>query len=124
MKIYNNPEAVVHESLPLINVWGPQATHSLAVVTKDMKYIFWNFGAEGMEPTEELYDTAKDPLELNNLVRDPQYNMALKSMHAYYDRQLEEWRANAVAYNDYRRFGVVFDRRIGWKSKTRYQSKH
>ena len=55
MKLYQDPEASIHESLALINVWGPTPTHALAVVTEDMKYIHWSYAAPGFEVTEELY---------------------------------------------------------------------
>jgi len=66
LPLYNDPQKSIHESLPLINVWGPEKVHSMSVVTKDWKYIYWPYGADGFEPVEELYHTAKDPLELTN----------------------------------------------------------
>jgi len=96
MAIYDDPHAVIHQWLPLIDVWGPPATHSLAVVTKDLKYIFWPYGADGMTPAEELYHTAQDPLELVNLARHPEYRDALEAMRARYDQAVEHWRRHAV----------------------------
>ncbi len=58
-------------SLPLINVWGPPACHSLAIVTKDLKYIYWSHDQGGFEACEELYDTTGDPNELTNVVARP-----------------------------------------------------
>lgn len=117
MTIYDNPQATIHESLPLINVWGPPAAHSLAAVTKDMKYIFWAHAADGMTPAEELYHTGEDPLELVNLARNPEYRSDLTSMRVVYDEALERWRKHAVDYNDYERFGVIFDRKMSWEEK-------
>jgi len=117
MKIYDDPKAAIHESLPLINVWGPEAVHSLAVVTRDAKYIFWPYGEKDMTPTEELYDNAKDPLELANLAQSEAYSATLNTMQSLYDQQLEKWRDQAVDYNDYQRFGLIFDRNISWDAK-------
>ena len=42
MKLYDDPQESIHESLALINVYnqaGPPITHAMAVVTKEMKYI-------------------------------------------------------------------------------------
>ncbi len=117
MAIYDDPQAALHESLPLINVWGPKAVHSLAVVTRDLKYIFWPYGAQGMTPTEELYDTAEDPLELVNLANDKAALPKLREMRARYDEAVQHWRENAVDYNDYQRYGDIFDRQIPWSKK-------
>jgi arylsulfatase A-like enzyme len=117
MTIYASPQTAIHESLPLINVWGPAAVHSLAVVTKETKYIYWPYGADGMTPTEELYDTSKDPLELVNRADHEAAGATLEAMRARYDQQLQKWRSEAVDYNDYRRFAVVFDRTITWSQK-------
>ncbi len=119
MTIYNNPRAAIHEFLPLINVWGPAATHSLAVVTKDVKYIFWPYGADGMNPTDELYNTRNDPLELTNIVRNRDDHDTLTSMRERYDQQLAKWRREAVDYNDYQKFGVVFDHAMSWSEKVK-----
>ena len=66
MPLYEDPTANIHETIALINVWGHPATHALAVVTKDMKYIHWPYAAEGFESTDELYHLSKDPHELVN----------------------------------------------------------
>ncbi|MCG6155294.1 sulfatase family protein [Rubinisphaera margarita] len=117
MAVYDNPQATIHESLPLINVWGPAAVHSLAVVTRDWKYIFWPHAADGMSPTEELYNTAEDPLELTNLAKDSQSRSQLQEMRALYDEEVRRWRENAVDYNDYEKYGVIFDRAVSWSEK-------
>jgi arylsulfatase A-like enzyme len=121
MEIYDDPNTAIHEALPLINVWGPQPVHSLSVVTKDMKFIYWGYAADGMTPTEELYDTTKDPLELVNLAKDSKFHAALTSMQARYDAEVEKWRHEAVDYNDYQRFAVFFDRDATWEQKLKAQ---
>ena len=70
LKLYTDPEAETHAALPLINVWGPKAVHSYAVVTKDWKYIYWPYAEGELEAADELYHLAEDRLELNNVLRD------------------------------------------------------
>ena len=40
LPLLDHPGTEVHKSLPLINVWGPSAVHSLAEVTKEWKFIY------------------------------------------------------------------------------------
>lgn len=115
--LYNDPTAVVHDSLPLINVWGPKAVHSLGVVTKDWKYIFWSYAEGDFQPTEELYNTAVDPLELKNLAADASQVDALHDMRKVYDGHLAAWKVLAVPFNDYQRFATIFDREVPWSEK-------
>lgn len=117
LKLYENPEAAIHESLALINVWGHAPTHALAVVTKDMKYIHWGYAGEGFDVTEELYHLEKDSLELTNQALNPEYRQAMEQMRKAYDSHLDNWKAEAVPYNDYQRFGTLFDRSIDWNAK-------
>ena len=118
LSLYNDPESSTHESLPLINVWGPQAVHSLAVVTKQWKYIYWPYAEGDFEPTEEMYQLSTDRLELTNAAIDAENADSLEEMRLIYDRALQHWKDNAVPYHNYRIFGVIFDR-----DKTRQQMK-
>ncbi len=115
--LYRNPVAEVHKSLPLINVWGPKQVHSLGVVTKDWKYIFWPFAEGEFEETEELYHTGKDRLELENKVGHSDYRTQFLEMRGRYDTLVADWKKNAVPYNNYEKFGTIFDRNIPWKEK-------
>jgi hypothetical protein len=63
-----------------------------------------------MEPVEELFDTIRDPLELVNLATQPASSKTLESMRQRYDEELAAWKKQAVAYNDYQRYGTLFDR--------------
>ena len=110
VSLYDNPAGAIHESLPLINVWGPKAAHSLSVVTRDMKYILWNYSEKGMVPTEELYHTGKDPLELVNLASNPEVAPQLKRMRKLYDGAVDHWKAEAVPFHNYQPFGETFTR--------------
>ena len=111
LSLYNDPKASIHETLPLINVWGPQATHSLSVVTKDWKYIYWAYDEGDFELTEELYHTSQDPLELRNRAIETSASPALKRMRAHYDSLVDNWQRDAVSYHNYQRFGAFFRRR-------------
>ncbi|VGO15453.1 Arylsulfatase [Pontiella desulfatans] len=120
MKLYGNPKASIHESLALINVYnqsGPPVTHAMAVVTREMKYIYWGYAAEGFEVAEELYHLGKDPHELVNQAGNPEYSAALQQMRQTYDKHLGHWKAEAVPYNNYQPYGTLFDRNVGWDDK-------
>jgi arylsulfatase A-like enzyme len=117
LPLYDDPKSAIHKSLPLINVWGPKAVHSLGIVTKDWKYIFWSYAEGDFQPTEELYDTASDPLELKNLAADASQIEALTAMRALYDKRIAAWKILAVPYHRYQPFGTIFDRNIPWAQK-------
>jgi arylsulfatase A-like enzyme len=118
MPIYDDPTVDIHETIALINVWGNPATHALAVVTKDMKYIHWPYAAEGFEATDELYHLSKDPYELVNQAYNPEFAAAIKQMRQRYDGQLMNWSNEAVGYNKYKRYSTAFDRNIAWADKS------
>jgi len=110
MPLYDDPSESIHDSLPLINVWGPKAVHSLAVVTKDSKFIYWPHDAGEFEPTEELYDLENDRLELTNLLNTPSAAGKIAEMRSIYDQWVQHWKDNAVPYHNYQPFGEVFER--------------
>ncbi|MGY8675915.1 MAG: acetylglucosamine-6-sulfatase, partial [Verrucomicrobiia bacterium] len=117
LPLLNNPKAAIHDSLPLINVWGPKEVHSLSVVTKDWKYIFWNYAAGDFEETEELYHTEKDGLELENHAGNSDYHSQLVKMQKVYDSYITAWKTEGVDYNNYERFTTIFDRNAAWSKK-------
>ena len=104
-------------ALPLINVWGPPAVHSLSVMTKNWKYVYWPYAEGELEPVEELYCTEQDPLELTNRAKDPAAARTLERMRTVYDTAVADWQQKAVAYHRYAAFGVVFDRNVPWADK-------
>jgi arylsulfatase A-like enzyme len=112
LPLLDNPEDEIHTSLPLINVWGPAAVHSLGVVTRDYKYVFWPYAQNGFQPTEELYCTRLDPLELTSLVSQREQAPTLNRLRIIYDAAVLGWRKHAVPYHDYTRFGTLFDRHV------------
>ena len=117
LPLYDDPDAAIREWLPLINVWGPAAVHSLSVVTKDWKYIFWPHAEGDFRPTEELYCIQQDRLELTNLAADAAQGSVLEQMRSVYDAAIAAWREQAVPYHRYAEFGVIFDRRVRWSEK-------
>lgn len=105
------PQTDTPRVLPLINVWGPAKVHSLSVVTRDWKYVYWPYDQAGFQPYEELYATTDDPYELTNRRDDPQAGAALQRMRELYDAQVRHWKTMAVPYHDYQRYANVFRRR-------------
>ncbi|EMI20023.1 hypothetical protein RMSM_03036 [Rhodopirellula maiorica SM1] len=81
--------------------------------------MYWGYAGDGFSPTEELYHTRKDPLELVNLAKNPEYSEALKSMQAGYDQAVEAWKQDAVPYHRYQDYGVIFDRHTPWEEKAK-----
>lgn len=110
MALYDDPSGQSHRSLPLINVWGPDPVHSLAVVTRDWKYIYWAYDKGDFEPTEELYNLGQDRLERTNLAATPSAAKDLNRMRKLYDAAVADWKKSAVPYHDYQRFGEFFSR--------------
>jgi arylsulfatase A-like enzyme len=117
MPIYEKPTAQIHDTIQLINVWGPRATHSLAVVSNDLKYIYWPNAEEGFEPTEELFHTSKDPLELKNVIGQSDYTTQLNNMRQSYDNAIRHWQNEAVPYHNYQGSSFLFNRHIDWEDK-------
>ena len=51
-------------------------------------------------------------MELKQLSGDPKHATALNQMREHYDQELAKWKQYAVDYNDYQRFGTLFDRNV------------
>lgn len=109
--LYDDPGHTIHQSLPLINVWGPRAVHSLSVVTRDWKYIYWPYAEKGFSPTEELFQTSSDPLELRNVIESAPQEQR-ERMRSLYDSVVADWKQNAVAYHDYQIHAERFRRAV------------
>jgi len=118
LPLLQDPVQGGHDQMSFINVYGALPTHSLSCLTRQYKYTYWWYGNDEMEPVEELFDTVNDPLELVNLAGDPNSAKILESMRRRYDQELEKWKRQAVDYNDYQRFGTLFDRTIPVEDKT------
>lgn len=122
--LLKNPNQNIHKQLAFINTWGVVPTQSLSCITKNWKYTYWWYGDSNMEPTEELYDLASDPLEMTNLAKDSSSKDILNVMRAKYDQQLMHWKNEAVNYNNYRQYVSLFDRTIPWQEKQFIKNKN
>lgn len=101
--ILSNTKFESRTSLPIVQVWGPKATHCLTVMQKQYKYIYWNYKdeAKGIYPTEELFDIINDPYEMTNLANQPKYKPQLNEMRKLYDKQLQHWNEQGVKNHGY-----------------------
>jgi arylsulfatase A-like enzyme len=115
--LLQEPDQGGHDQMAFINVYGPLPTHSLTCLTKQYKYTYWWYGDDKMEPVEELFDIENDPLELTNLATSPDSIATLQEMRKRYDQELAKWQRQAVDYNDYQRYGVLFDRGVPLSEK-------
>ncbi|MGJ8642038.1 MAG: sulfatase family protein [Luteolibacter sp.] len=120
LSILEDPSKGGHEQLALMNVWGAGATTALSVVTRDHKYTYWWYGDDKMEPTEDVFDLSKDPHEFKNLAPNPENAPLLKDMRQKYDQELAKWKDQAVDYNDYQKFGTIFDRSVSLDDKKKF----
>lgn len=112
--IVNDTAKQVRESLPIIQVWGPKATHCLTVMDEQFKYVYWYFKDESndIQPTEELFDIKNDPFEMKNLIGSSEYKEALDKMRELYDNQLEIWRKEGLKKNGYEKYESLFSRSV------------
>ena len=117
LPLTNDPTTDVREQMAFMNVYGLEATRSLSVLTKDWKYNYWSYGDSEMQPAEELFDLVNDPQEIVNAAIDSNAAAELNSMRTRYDAEVEKWKTQAVTYNDYRRYGTLFDRTIPLNQK-------
>ena len=115
MKIYEDPEGEIHDSIALVNVWGPKEAHALSVVTKHHKYIYWSYEGGDYKVTEELFDLKHDTLEMKNVLAENRE--VTQKMRKLYDGYVRQWKAEAVPYNKYEQYGTVFDRKVPWEKK-------
>ena len=112
LPLLQDPEKQVRENLPIIQVWGPEATRCLTVMDERYKYVYWYFEDEAryLHPTEELFDLVKDPYELVNQAGQSEYQVQLSNMRMLYDQQLQHWKTEGVRYNGYEKYGILFER--------------
>lgn len=108
--------ASIREKLLVMNVWGPTQTHFLSVLTQDWKYNYWWYEGQGMEPAEELFHLAKDPLELENLALAKNRRKNLELHQTLYDQAIAHWKQHAP--ERYQTFGLRFDRNLPSEKKT------
>lgn len=117
LPLLTDPADNFREQLAFINTFDNLPVHSLSVLTKDWKYTYWWYGDEKMQPAEELFHLSEDPLEMTNLASNEASSSKLQDMRRRYDAELQSWKEQAVPYNDYRKYGVLFDRSVSWSKK-------
>lgn len=92
----------------------------MGVVSKDWKYILWNYEDDKMNPTEELFHIGKDRLEMTNKATDPLAERQLQKMRSLYDEQLQKIEKEATKDNNYKKYAVLFDRNATAEDKKPY----
>jgi arylsulfatase A-like enzyme len=116
--LLGDSKAQVHDHLAFINAWPRNyPTTSLSIVGKRWKYTYWWYAGDGMTPDEDLFDTDSDPLELKDLAGEPRHAKVIEEMRTRYDREVAAWRKGVVKYNEYEKFGELFDRSVSWQRK-------
>ncbi len=112
--VLDNPNTRIRASLPIIQVWGPKATHCLTVMDAQYKYVFWYYEdkEKGIHPTEELFDIVNDPYEMVNLAKQDDHKDQLNTMRNLYDEQLKHWKNEGVQYHGYDKYTSIFKREI------------
>ena len=112
IKVVENPNKQVRNSLPIVQVWGPKATHCLTVMDNQYKYVYWYYKDEekGIYPTEELFDIVNDPYEMVNIAKLSEHKIQLDQMRKLYDMQLNHWKSDGVKYNGYEKYESLFVR--------------
>lgn len=108
--LIEEPNKFKRETVTLTNMWGNDEIQAMAVVSKDWKYILWNYEDDKMSTTEELFNIGKDRLEMTNKAKDPSEAKQLKKMRSIYDEQLVKLKKEATKDNLYQKYAVLFDR--------------
>ena len=117
LPLLKNPKGHVREELPLFNFWGIQSAQSMAVVTREWKYIYWYYAGDGMKPVEELFHVGQDRYEMATLASEPNYARELRTMRHHYDTELAAIKAKVVPGHGYEAYPILFDRTIAWDEK-------
>ncbi len=122
LPLLENQHPEVRESLALMNFWGPETTHSFGVVTREWKYLFWYSQENEMVATEELFDIIGDRLEMTNLAYDEAHLSDLNQMREQYAELVYRIAERAIN-EDYRKYGILFDRKQPWDIKKKVLDK-
>jgi len=118
--LIENPKKFKRETIALTNMWGHDETQAMGVVSKDWKYIFWNYEDDRMKPTEELFHIGKDRLEMTNKANDPSEEKQLQKMRSIYDEHLDKLKKEAITEHLYQKYAVLFDRNATAEEKKPY----
>lgn len=112
-----DPESQVRDALPLFNFWGIESAQSMAVMTQRWKYVYWYFGGNDLQPTEELFNLSNDRFEMANRASQLNYASDLALMRQLYDSEIESIRAKAVDDHGHRPYAILFSRIASWDQK-------
>tara|TARA_R110001592_G_scaffold97176_2_gene278315 strand:- start:807 stop:2399 length:1593 start_codon:yes stop_codon:yes gene_type:complete len=118
--LIDNPKKFKRETVALTNMWGNDEIQAMGVVSKDWKYILWNYEDDKMNTTEELFHIGKDRLEMTNKATDPSQEKQLQKMRSLYDEQLDKLKKEATKDNLYQKYAVLFDRNTSEEDKRPY----
>ncbi|MDC0584618.1 sulfatase [Bacteroidales bacterium] len=118
--LLNNEKGINRETIALLNMWGNDEIQEMAIVSKDWKYIYWQYADDRMQPTEELFNIGNDRLEMENKINAKKSSKALKTMQKLYDNQVAHIKANALPYHDYEKYAILFNRKAKASDKKPY----
>jgi len=118
--LIEKPKKFKRETIALTNMWGNDEIQSMGIVSKDWKYIFWQYEDGEMNSTEELFNIGKDRLEMSNKATDQPYQEQLEKMRALYDIQLNNLKTEATKDHFYQKYAVLFDRKSTLEDKKPY----
>ncbi|MBK3517529.1 sulfatase-like hydrolase/transferase [Carboxylicivirga marina] len=119
--LMDGTQTSVKQHQMVVQAWGSNPTHALTVLQDNYKYMYWFYGGLGLTPQEEMYDLDNDPEEMNNLVSDPLYSAQLEIMRELYDSYVDQWKLDCVdaePKNNYKEYGILYDRHKPWSDKT------
>jgi arylsulfatase A-like enzyme len=122
-QLIENPKGEIHKHLPLFNFFGPRSAQSMAVVTKEWKYIYWYYGGRGMTPTEELFHLSNDPIEMKNVAGNPEYSEVLNQMRGFQDSERIAIAEHMIPGRKYECYPLLFDRAVPWSMKAETAAK-
>jgi len=122
LPLIEKENGIDREAITLNNMWGNDEIQAMSVVTKDWKYIYWQYSDDKMQATEELYHVGSDRLEMTNEVANPEYSKELDDMRQLYDEHLTRMSTDMVDFHDYEKYKVLFDRHAPAEAKKVYYS--
>lgn len=118
--LINKENGIKRKSITLTNMWGNDEIQEMAVVTKDWKYIFWQYEDQRMQPVEELFHVGNDRLEMKNLATETQYAAQLKHMRKLYKKHYKTMVNDLAPYNNYQQYKIFFNPKSKAEDKKPY----
>jgi arylsulfatase A-like enzyme len=98
LPLLEDPNADIHDSMLILDIWNSRAEQHLAVVTREWKYINWFYSANGFSQSEELYH--KDDTYENANVKGANVSV-MNDLYSKYDSWLDQWTADATSRDRY-----------------------